>query len=1106
MKKILAAILFTFLFHVCVSSSAEEGARTVKRTFPDFVSFPCRVSDWVTATGKFSNSPDVPDGSTGRSSMEISVTYSGKGFEHFSINPLNGNVPGKFRKVSFWAKTSDPKYSWLLSFGDSKVVEKGKERKLEYGIKFDGTKWTRNEFVIPAEWEQPVSLAAVAAHNWNSQKEGVTVALKINTFEIEGDPSGVKDGKGLFTLSSTTGVEANIFNEGNPVKFSLDFDSWLQNELKASVSYEVNDSAGKNITRETKTLSINGSLHQEIAPKLDKYGIYEMKISVKADGIPDFQKSSHFAWLPRQQSYTEAEKLISPYALVIHGGMTDVTYNAYARMGFTWVRDYAYSFGWMKRAKGDNGKYEGWPWYRKMDGRLAESGLVLLPCLMGAIDEGVKAGSMSMTKAAKIELLSILMAFPQYRCWELDNEYDYKNGKEEEARGWSSYQAYHKTFADVVRFIDDKLLTVENGTAGVHPERTRSFIMSKAFENIDVINGHFYCGTDAPELNKMNYNVGGALAVPRSLYDTLREYAAVADCDGKQRQAWITEFGWDTLAGHIVSEHEQAAYLQRGYMLGIQAGMDKMFWYWNMDTKGKPSNFFDGCGLLDPKVEPKPAAAAMAALVHFMKLPKPVGTFDLGENTMGYMFTDSENIVAAAFKVDGNKADMDVEIKDGKLFDLYANPLLSNKVRLGIAPVWITGLDKSSALYRQTAYDLKSNYYNRITAGDNFTIELRARNNRKAALSAKFALQLPKGWTADKPSGEISAGAGEQTVVAIVVTADPKEQSLYRKIPLKITEDGVEKTLTTEFDIVAAGMLKAAPLSGKPGECKTVVSIRNNSTLPKSFVLKAEVPKGWKISPETIEIKDMPGSKLETREFSVTWNTAWGKDEKAKIYLALPDGRIISEANIIPPAIALAEITRPIRFEGDLKSWPAESRLPDWVLGSTAANPATDVYAGYSREGIYIAVNARDSKVSEDDPRSFWAQDCVELFIDSVYDRGERKEYKETDHQFWVCPQTKSKSVFAGRWKRNNEIPAIMYDLKDVKGFSARTENGYVMEFLIPASLIRGFKPEKGTKIGLNLNISVTHARRDKFEVFWAMEKADKVVEKPHIWGTVELK
>ncbi|HCE42530.1 MAG TPA: hypothetical protein DET40_03160 [Lentisphaeria bacterium] len=1102
MRKFSKAAMSILVLFVAATLSAQN----VKRVYNDFEQYPCRLNEWNKASGSMKNSSDVPEGASSKSSMEMTANFSGKGFENFTITPLNGNVPGTFKSISLWVKNVDGKYGWFMAFKDSGTYEKGKEPKREFNFKCEPGKWTKLNFTIPADWPQPVAITGFITHNWGNDNVKADNTLRVCGMEIVSDTTTVKDPNALFTLSCSTGVEANVFNEGDPMKFSLDFDSWRGKEVKGSLSYEINDSTGGNIAKETKPLSINGSLHYEIVPQPKKYGVYEIKITVKADGMPDFQKTAHFAYLPKVQTYTEAEKMVSPFALVIHGGMTDVTYNAYAKMGFTWVRDYAYTFNWMTRAKGDNGKYEGWPWYNKMDQKLKESGLMLLPTLMGTISEGVKAGNLKMTKEVKAEIISIMGAFPQYKCWELDNEYDYGQGKEEAARNWSAYQAYHKTFGDTVKFIDENVFAVENGTAGIYPERTRDFIKAGNFNNIDVINAHFYCGTDAPELNKMNYNVGGNLVAPRSIYDTLREYVAVASCDGKKRQTWITEFGWDTLAGHIVNEYEQAAYLQRGYMLGIQAGIDKMFWYWNMDTKGKPTVFFDGCGILDPKVEPKPAVGAIAAMVHFMKLPKPVGTCDLGENAMGYVFTDSGKIVAAVFKTDGSLPDKEVEIKGGKLFDMFANPLPSNKVKLAIGPTWITGLDESSTIYKQTAYDLKSNYYNRMTAGDTFTIELRAKGNRKEAISAKFALQLPKGWTADKATGDIAVKSGETTIVPIVITADPKEQSLYQKVPLKITESGLEKTLTTEFNIVTAGMLKATPLAGLPGECKTTVTIGNNSSLPKSFIIKTEVPKSWKISPTEMEIKDMAGSKVETREFTVTWNTGWTKDEKAKIYLQLPDGRVIAETNIIPPAMALAEITKPVQFNGDLKNWPAEARLPEWMLGATASNPGTEVYAGYSKDGIYMAINVKDSKVAEEDPRSFWAQDCIELFIDSAYDRKERKEYKETDHQFWISPQTKNNGIYAGRWKRNNEIPAIMYDIKEVKGYSKKTENGYILEFLIPASLIKGFKAEKGTKIGLNFNISVTHAKRDKFEVFWATEKADKTTERPYIWGTVELK
>ena len=38
---------------------------------------------------------------------------------------------------------------------------------------------------------------------------------------------------------------------------------------------------------------------------------------------------------------------------------------------------------------------------------------------------------------------------------------------------------------------------------------------------MDVLNGHFYCGTDAPEMNKSNFNTGGGGTPPRYISDKL---------------------------------------------------------------------------------------------------------------------------------------------------------------------------------------------------------------------------------------------------------------------------------------------------------------------------------------------------------------------------------------------------------------------------------------------------------------------------------------------------------------------------------------------------------------------------------------------------------
>ena len=55
-----------------------------------------------------------------------------------------------------------------------------------------------------------------------------------------------------------------------------------------------------------------------------------------------------------------------------------------ARLGTVWIRDYAYTYDWMLRARG-NGEYGGWPWPKKMLGQAEANGLMTLPCLMHSV-------------------------------------------------------------------------------------------------------------------------------------------------------------------------------------------------------------------------------------------------------------------------------------------------------------------------------------------------------------------------------------------------------------------------------------------------------------------------------------------------------------------------------------------------------------------------------------------------------------------------------------------------------------------------------------------------------------------------------------------------
>ena len=63
----------------------------------------------------------------------------------------------------------------------------------------------------------------------------------------------------------------------------------------------------------------------------------------------------------------------------------------------------------------------------------------------------------------------------------------------------------------------------------------------------------------------------------------------------------------------------------------------------------------------------------------------------------------------------------------------------------------------------------------------------------------------------------------------------------------------------------------------------------------------------------------------------------------------------------------------------------------------------------------------RDSKGSVPDPRSFWAGDVLELFIDTR-DKKTPRTYEAGDHQFWLAPQIEQKRAYVGQWKRGEEI------------------------------------------------------------------------------------
>lgn len=1089
-----------------------EGVALVVRNLADPATATWTPGAWNSATGSVRWTDDRPPqaAAAGRAALELAVRYSGKGFEFFAVDLANPEIPGRCRRVRVWVKADKPGYSWAVKFKDADGKEETGGKKLECDLKATVGEWSRVEFTAPEQWKQPLRLVGLAAHNWGHQREAAEVVLRVCDLQVETDVTAVADHRSLLKVDVATDVPRNLFLQGEPVRFRVVCDSWLGQPLPGVITYRVTDAAGAEVATGKREVRVDGAQAESLDLSPAKFGAYRLAVDVSFTGGQRFAQERRFAYVPRPLAHTAEEKRASPYGLNIHGGQPGVSYPAIARMGCVWVRDYAYNRQWLERARGDDGRYAGWPWYPALDRQLRESGLLLLPCLGDSLAPYVTAGKLQPDAAWKRGLVHILLTFPQYPAWELDNEYDYRHGREEEARGWSSYQAYHKLFAQAVKFMDEKTWAVEQGTAGVHPDWVRRSIQRGAFDQIDVVNGHFYCGIDPPERNTQNVNVGQEDAPPTLLFDQLRDFAQAADSDGRNRQAWITEFGWDTLAGPVVTEQQQAGYLQRGFVLGLQAGIDKLFWFWDRDTKEKPKQLFDGCGLFDPRDEPKPAAAALAGLAQFLKLPKPVGTFDLEPSIVGYVFRDRGRLVACV--VNEQDAPVAVELPRGAVFDLYGNPLAGRRQPVSFAPVWVVGLEEGDPLVRETAYDLQSPRLVRAVAGDQCVVEVRVGNPRTEPLRARLEARAADRWTVTPASADVAVPAGGSQVFPFTVVLDAREAAGSRTVTVHVTEGDVEKRLTTQVLVVPAAQLTTSPLVGEPGTTKLPVRVKNNAGTPRSFVLRAEVPQGWAASPAELRVADVPGHATREAAFQLTWTDRWVPTAVARVTAATAAGEVVAQAGIIPGAIRIPRVPA-IRCDGDLSDWPSAARLPAWALGRRGldrrpaeasapggADGEVHLYAGYAPGGLYVAAQVDGSRAQVTDPRWFWKQDCLELFLDTRNDKQPRKAYRPTDHQFWLCPLVAEQRVYVGRWKRNDEIPETQYDVAGIQSFCQRTETGYVFEVLLPAAQFHEWKPTAGAAVGLNVNLTIPGAY-GLGEVYWPLSKADDAPTAPHRWG-----
>ena len=1092
------------------------------------------ASMWNAASGSIKGGTEV----------ETTVQYTGRGFQHFALDPRQALViPGRCRRIHLRFKMDDG-YGLTLRFNDGWGRGDAAGKKFEWGLpgKAPG-QWQEVVFNVPADWVMPLQIGGVTTHNWGREQTKADFRFTLGGLKVETDLSDVDPATGKLrswspepnprkpaeALKECPAVPllqahiqatelANVFAGADPAIHVI-LNNWKPGTASGIYSYKLFANDNTLISTGEKAVSAESFSDTLLPLPVPKFGRYRLDSSLKLTDNPEIRDSMVFAKIPAPRTLTAAEKEASPYGLNIHSGKLSGDLVGYLppfiKAGMVWFRDYAWDYGWLIRARGDDGKFGGWPYYNKVGRSAKELDIMLMPCMQNTIRAPLETGGKVTVNPPDREwasnLVLVMNAFPEFRYWELDNEYNLRDDRKklEIQVDWKNYQLYHKRFAEVAEALSGgEAVAVEEGRAGCHPEKIEACVRSGSFDKIKVVNSHNYCGSEPPETSGENMNTGGGgdsgSAIARTYFDNLRDAKKAGCSDGKYRQHWVTEFAWDTLAGHIVTPYLQAAYLPRGWMVALVAGTEKCFWFGDTDS-AHPAMFFDGCGLLGPgpRNEPKLSLCSLAGLTHILPSPTFVGTLDAGPGSYGCLFSQSGKLVASLWMIasdDGIK----VDLKADTLYDFLGNPLPAGKPKLNNTPLYAVGISKDSIWYAQTAYELDSRHVLAGAIGDTVTAAVEIHNNRNKPLTGDLSISLPSGWQNDVGVKTITVKPGETNRVEMPFVIPAKTELGVRPLTIQVAEQGKPvKAMAFTLQVRDPLGLTVSPLGNKPGRRDIRMTVANLSASPRSGEVALKLPGSWTAEPMRAAVATLqPGEKRDL-PFVVDWSKGLKEGESASAIFATTGNSQITKS-LVAGVGTLHRAKGKLEMDGNLSDWSDRNRLPDSMISTTMGNAGAQFWMAWAPEGLYVAVKVEDSMIDVLDPRSFWGgSDCLELCLDMA-DNKTPRQYVPGDHQFWMMPLAAQNRVYVGQWKRNEEIPATLYDIPDIRSSARALGTGYVMEFLLPAAHLQKYQPKAGTRIGLNFTLTIKGRKFDR-EAFWPESKSVGIITVPQSWGSIEL-
>ena len=746
-------------------------------------------------------------------------------------------------------------------------------------------------------------------------------------------------------------------------------------------------------------------------------------------------------------------------------------WDAFAKMGIHWARDYCW--GWLGFGEKAPAASNGVVFTGIVQGAEA-AGITILPCMQGPFrskDQKRFLGDAARIRDAYERLSKV---FPSIPFWELDNEMDLKYSGDPvgfEAM-LPSYHQYIRSAAEGLRRAGKGAKVALNGDSGIYHERTKRLLKSPAGADFAICNFHYYTGTVPPELARGNDNTTvGTHAKGLAFLDDLRQISRLAHDHG--REAWLTEVGWDVTYGPAVGVRLQAIYLARMYLLARHCGVDKVFWFFDRDSK-KGTGVFASCGLLDLTGSARPSAGALAAVSKLTALAEYAGEIDLGPDRWCLLFRTPEGPwVAAAWTVRKDHPIPD-SLKGARRLDLFGNPAKSDRLTGEVAYFLFDKPPAGWDQQRQAEWISRRTF--RGSPGESVTLE--ARLPKGARLSWQ---SVPKGVV---PGKTTTAKGLTRTVIALPPTLAVGRHPLTAQVQGSGWQHRWRLTVQVDPPLVIS------PTPYKHGHGVTV-RIRPAGDEPVEVTFDAG--KTGRVSPAKLTVPP----KGTTFRYYVDR----GAKGATQVVARLSSGAT-QTFTFRPGTLHVAQV-KDIRLDGKLDDWSADSKLDEGIFVASDPNFATALHLGWSPEGLWLAMRAPAKGLrGEALPEQFWEWSNVELFVDTSGQAHD--DWPASSHQFWLLPARKGKTwaTSVGQWKRGPAIAKTIFDDKRCKSAIHVADGLYTMEMFVPSRVL-GAIPGSGPAWRMAIATQTDRLHGPKATTGWPRGKSKSVLNGSRLWGEI---